>query len=198
MSARRVGTRRGYGPYEPLRPGRPPRRSPFDPWHSAWLRTANLGPLGWLALVGAALLVGLVFAYVAARAGLSAAGGFGVGASGVVLAVIVADRVKWAGMTTGSGFPPPAESGGAEVFADRMRHALAEEGVAAQVSVVPPPEPGPETIAAEHPDPPDAGPSLHVSYRNVDRREVSRVLFGLGVRLPDQVARRPRYRDTGR
>jgi len=47
MAARRPRPSRGYGSYEPLRPGRPPRRSPFAPWHSAWLRTAILGPLGW-------------------------------------------------------------------------------------------------------------------------------------------------------
>lgn len=196
MGARRSGGSGGYGSYEPLRPGRPPRRSPFDSWHSAWLRTAILGPLGWAALMGTVLLAGLVLAHVARLAGLSPAGGFAVGGLGVLLTVLVADRLKWARMTTGTGFPPPAGSDDADAFADRVRRALDEARVAAEVSVVPPAGPTPEMIAAGHPDRPGAGPSLQVSYRHADHREVARVLRGLGVRLPDPVDGHLRYRRT--
>lgn len=198
MGAGRFGRSRGYGPYEPLRSGRTTRRHPPRVWPSAWLRTAILGPLGWLALGAAILGVGLALAYVASRAGLPPLGGFAVGGLGVLLAVMVADRVKWARMTTAVGFNPPAGSGGAEALADEIRRAFQEAGVAAEVSVATPAGPTPEMIAAGHPDRPGAGPSLQVSYRHIDRREVDRVLRGLGVPAPHLADRRQRYRDTGR
>lgn len=118
-------------------------------------------------------------------------------AAAVVAGLVLADRRKWAGMTTRTGFPAPAGSGGAEVFADRIRRGLEEARVAADVTVVTPPGPGPEMIAGGHPDRPGAGAHVQVSYRRADRLEVGRVLHGLGVRLPDPGSSRLRHRRTG-
>jgi hypothetical protein len=136
------------GPTAELRPGH------LRTW--SFLRTARLNAVGYAALVGACLVAGAVTAVLLQATGWPMPVRAALGPVLVVLALVVADRRKWARMETGFSFTDDVAT---------MR-AVAGRLVAQGVPV---------TFDVE-----DAAPKLR--YRNGDARRVHATLAELGIR----------------
>jgi hypothetical protein len=136
------------GPSARLSPGRV-RARPF-------LRTARLNAVGYSALVGACLVAAVVSALALRATGWPQGLRAGVGPLVVVLALLGADRRKWARMETSFSFSDDARD--LRSIADR----LAAQNLPATVEV--------------------DGRVLVLRYRNGDAARVHAALDGLGIR----------------
>ena len=136
------------GPTAPLARNR--RRPP------SFLRTAQLNAVGWTALVAVCALAALVAVVLLRATGWPLSVRAVLGASVVVLVLVVADRRKWARMQTGFSFTDDVVT--MRAVADR----LTAQGL-------------PVTLDEER-----GGPSLR--YRNRDAKQVHAALADLGIR----------------
>ncbi|MDN5795290.1 MAG: hypothetical protein L0H79_05995 [Intrasporangium sp.] len=162
---------RRYAEYSaaPLRSGRSPSRP--------WLRTAQLNAVGWAALLGlCAAAAGVGFA-ILRWTGLPSWPGVAL-ALAPLGAVVLADRKRWAGMTTGFGW------GGSPDDVAGVVAALRSEGVSASVELD-----GPALDTWVELGVLPAGVSMpetaSLTYRNRDARRVQAVLRRRGIDVPE-------------